>query len=59
MHRRNFQGKGLRVVASGAMGTTGGTAEITESEKAPNIYFWPDKKVSASRRFSFIYCCIM
>ncbi|KAK4761002.1 hypothetical protein SAY87_005895 [Trapa incisa] len=43
-HRKNCQGKGFRVVASGAMRTAGGTVEITESESSSNMYFWSDKK---------------
>ncbi|PKI72657.1 alternative NAD(P)H-ubiquinone oxidoreductase C1, chloroplastic/mitochondrial [Punica granatum] len=44
VHSQSCQRKGLRFVASGAVGNGGGTAEIAESNKAPNMYAWLDKK---------------
>lgn len=42
---RSSQRKGSRFVASAAMGIDGGVAEVSEGEKAPTTYSWPDKKV--------------
>ncbi|KAI4336475.1 hypothetical protein L6164_014997 [Bauhinia variegata] len=39
--RKHFQ---VRVFASGATGSNGGLAEISEHEKAPRTFTWPDKK---------------
>ncbi|XP_056168602.1 alternative NAD(P)H-ubiquinone oxidoreductase C1, chloroplastic/mitochondrial isoform X2 [Syzygium oleosum] len=41
---RSSQRKGCRFVASGAMGIDGGVAEVSEGEKTPTTYSWPDKK---------------
>ncbi|XP_059432072.1 alternative NAD(P)H-ubiquinone oxidoreductase C1, chloroplastic/mitochondrial isoform X3 [Corylus avellana] len=40
----SFRKKGVGFVASGTTGWSGGVAELSEGETAPQSYVWPDKK---------------